>query len=266
MHTKKSLLTGVSAALLLSLAAIAQPAPEQAQPMPGQVGARPAGPGGNAPAANAGIDSVKPLIKSTDEEWKVIGPKLQAVVTARQAVVTYTAAGTGGGGFGGFGGGGGFPNFGTDSFAGPAEDGPGFGGRGGRGGPGGPGGGDGRGGFDPAMAAAFAGRGGPGGADGAAGRGGFDPAAFAGRGGPGGGAPGGFGGNNNNNAVGTALAELKTALAEPTTTPEQAKAKLAAVRSARQKAVRDLATAQKNLLPLLTADQEATLVSLGYLD
>ena len=76
------------------------------------------------------------------------------------------------------------------------------------------------------------------------------------RGGPGG----------NNNAVGTALAELTTALADTTSTPEQIKAKLAAVRNARQKAAADLAAAQKALLPLLTADQEATLVSLGYLD
>ena len=73
-----------------------------------------------------------------------------------------------------------------------------------------------------------------------------------------------FGGNNN--AVGTALAELKTALADASSSPEQVKAKLAAVRSARQKAVNDLAVAQKSLLPLLTASQEATLVSLGYLD
>ena len=69
-----------------------------------------------------------------------------------------------------------------------------------------------------------------------------------------------------NNAVSSALAELTAALADTTSTPEQIKVKLAAVRTARQKAVVDLAAAQKALMPLLTADQEAMLVSLGYLD
>ena len=183
------------------------------------------------------MESVKLLIKATDEEWKVIGPKLQAVVAARQAVMTYTANAFGRGGFGGPG------DFGADSLNGPVADSPGFGGRFGRGGgPGGPEGGRGREGFDPAAFAAMA----------------------AARGGPGPGGPGGFGGVSN--AVSTALAELKTALADPTSSPVQLKTKLAAVRSARQKAALDLATAQKNLLRLLTADQEATLVSLGYID
>jgi hypothetical protein len=223
-------LAGISSVLLLSIGLIAQRGPEPAQ---------------SRPPASTGIESVKPLIKATDEEWKVIGPKLQSVVTARQAVMTYTANAFGRGGFGGPG------DFGTDSFNGPSSDGPGFGGgRFGRGGgaPGGADGGRGREGFDPAAFAAMAAaRGGPGGP-----------------GGPGGGGPGGFGGINN--AVSTALADLKTALADPTSTPLQLKTKLAAVRSARQKAAVDLATAQKNLLRLLTADQEATLVSLGYID
>ena len=249
MHKTKYLLAGLSSILFLSIALIAQRGPGQPQ----------AGPGANAPSTSAGIESVKALIKATDAEWHVIGPRLQAVVTARQSVVTYTAAAPGRGGLGG----GGFPDFGGDSFAGPVGDSPGFGGRGGSGGPGG------RGGFDPASF--FGGRGGP---EGASGRGGFDPASFfggrggpegaSGRGGPGGGAPWDFGPNNN--AVSMALAELKTALADPSSSPEQVKAKLAAVRSARQKAVTDLAAAQKGLLPLLTAGQEATLVSLGYLD
>jgi hypothetical protein len=41
---------------------------------------------------------------------------------------------------------------------------------------------------------------------------------------------------------------------------------MTAVRSARQKARIDLAAARKDLLQLLTLDQEATLVSLDYLD
>ncbi len=246
MNTKnKQLLAGLAAVAALSIGLASQRASGQ-----------PPGLAGNAGGANAAIEAIKPLIKATDAEWHVIGPKLQAVVTARQAAVTYTAAG-GRGGFGG----GGFPGFdGADSFAGPVADTQGFGGRGGSGG---------RGGFDPA--AFFGGRGGSGG------RGGFDPANFPGGrggfGGPGGASGrGGFGGGmpmdfgTNNNAVGTALAELKTALADASTSPEQVKAKLAAVRSARQKAINDLAVAQKSLLPLLTASQEATLVSLGYLD
>ena len=62
------------------------------------------------------------------------------------------------------------------------------------------------------------------------------------------------------------MTELKTALDDTATTPEQAQAKLMAVRDARKKAVADLAKAQNNLLLLLTADQEAMLVSLGYID
>jgi len=69
-----------------------------------------------------------------------------------------------------------------------------------------------------------------------------------------------------NNPVSAALRDLKTVLADPTTTPEQLKTKLAAIRTARQKAATDLQTAQRDVLRLLTADQEATLVSLGYID
>ena len=213
IQAQRYLLAGISSVLFFSMAMSAQPAREPSQSAPGQ-SPQPA-PAGVPPAANVGIESVKPLIKATDEEWKVIGPKLQAVVTARQAVMTYTAPAAGRGGFGGAG----FPNFGgTDSLAGPVADSQGFGGgRGGRG-----------------------------------------------RGPGGGGPPADFGGGNN--VVSTALAELKTVLAESTSTPEQIKAKVAAVRSARQKAAADLTTAQKNLLRLLTADQEVTLLSLGYLD
>ncbi len=231
MYMTKYLLTGIASALFLSMTLAAQSAPGQSAQ---------AGPGGNAATATAATDSLQSLIKATDEEWKVINPRLQAVVTARQAVMTYTATAAGRGGFGGG------PNFGTDSFDGPGN---GIGGgRGGRGGPGGFGG--------------FGGPGGPGGPDfgGGGGRGGRG----GGPGGPGGfGGPGGGGGSN---PVSAALAELKTALADTSSTPEQIKTKLDAVRNARQKAATDLATAQKKLLPLLSASQEATLVSLGYLD
>ncbi len=62
------------------------------------------------------------------------------------------------------------------------------------------------------------------------------------------------------------LSELRTALADPNATSEQLKDKLGAVRSARQKAEAELAAARKDLLELLTPDQEAILVSLNYLD
>jgi hypothetical protein len=211
---------GIASVLLLSVGLIAQRGSDP------------------SPPASTGIENVQQLIKATDQEWTVIAPKLQAVVTARQAVMTYTANAVGRGfGFPGPG------DFGTDSFNGPSNS-PGFGGRFGRGpgGPGSPDGGRGREGFDPAMLAAMA----------------------AARGGPGRGGPGALGGINN--PVSAALTDLKTALAEPTTTPEQVKTKLAAVRTARQKAATDLETAQKDVRRLLTADQEATLVSLGYID
>lgn len=213
MQTKTIMLTATSAILFAALAMLAQ------QP------AQTPGNGNNAATATVNVQS---LIKATDEEWRVINPKLQAVTTARQAVMTYTAATGGRVGFGG--------PAGTDSF-----DGPGNGIGGGRGGRGGGGGGRGFGGMG-------GGRGGSGG---------------GGRGGPG--RPAGRGGGGAN-AVGSALAELNTALADTTSTPEQVKAKVAAVRTARQRAAADLAEAQQALLPLLTPDQEATMVSLGYID
>jgi hypothetical protein len=69
-----------------------------------------------------------------------------------------------------------------------------------------------------------------------------------------------------NNAISAALDELKTTLANSASTPEQVKVKLAAVRAERKKAESNLAAAQKALLLLITPAQEATLVSLGYLD
>jgi len=73
----------------------------------------------------------------------------------------------------------------------------------------------------------------------------------------------GFGANN---AVTQALTELRTVVIDPNATAEQIKEKTAVVRTTRQKAKSDLAAAQKDLIPLLTQDQEAVLVVLGYLD
>jgi hypothetical protein len=78
------------------------------------------------------------------------------------------------------------------------------------------------------------------------------------------GPPPGFGGPGG--AGMQALMDLLAATNDPKTTPEQLKEKLAAVRAARQKARADLAAAQKDLLELLTSDQEAVLVDLGVLE
>jgi hypothetical protein len=305
----------------------------------------------------AGFDAVKSQIKATDEEWKVIGPKLRKVMTARRATELSTRT-TGMGGFGG-------PGFGNDSFAGPGNFGPGR-----FGGPGGPGGfgalpqagqvlapflqgllsltaeqkkqletlqnevnsklakvlteaqskqlkepqpGFGPGGFaalprpgqilssaqqdrlslsaeqkkqletlqkevdgqlgklltepqnkqlkDMQQGLGRVGMGGPPG---------FAPGASPGPtpGAPSGPAPSGppgFG-EGGDSAVLQALTELQSALDDTSTTPAQLKERVAAVRLARQKARDKLVAAQKELLELLTPDQEAVLVRLGYLD
>ena len=48
--------------------------------------------------------------------------------------------------------------------------------------------------------------------------------------------------------------------------PKQLNEKVAAVRAARKKAREKLEAVQKELLLLITADQEAVLVRLGYVD
>jgi len=227
-----------------------------------------------------GLEDIQARIRASDEEWKVIGPKLRRLMMAYAAAeVSFdesTLDGTddpgfappGRGGPGGPGGGPGGP--GKDSFSSPAdagpfdrgggspiamnrdwEPGPGPGGFG-RGGPGpgrfGPGG-PGPDGFGP----------GPGGF----GRGGRGRGGFGGM--PPFGGPPGFGGPGGN-AVTQKLAELRTALADPNTTPAQLQEKLGVVRDARVKAKAELAAARKDLLELLTPDQEAVLVSLNYLD
>lgn len=242
-RTRCVLIASASSALVLSAALFAQTAPA---PASRGSGPSPQTAATAAAAPNAGIDGVKTQIKATDEEWSVIGPKLQAVVASRQTVMTYATTGVPGGFFGR---GGGPPGFGSDSLNGPGR-GPGFGGglrgRGGQGVP--PG-------FDPSTF--FTGRGAQGGPPP-----GFDPAALSGN--DGGAAPPPMGGGDN--AISAALDELKTTLANSASTPAQVKTKLAAVRAARKKAESNLAAAQKALLLLITPAQEATLVSFGYLD
>ncbi|HVT82641.1 MAG TPA: hypothetical protein VHM90_18515, partial [Phycisphaerae bacterium] len=63
-----------------------------------------------------------------------------------------------------------------------------------------------------------------------------------------------------------ALSDLTTALADSATTTEQLKQKLEIVRDARLKTRSDMENARKELLKILTTEQEATLVSLGYIE
>ncbi|MGB2806776.1 MAG: hypothetical protein WBC22_03485 [Sedimentisphaerales bacterium] len=67
-------------------------------------------------------------------------------------------------------------------------------------------------------------------------------------------------------AVGKATQELQEVLRSETAKPEQIKAKLTALRTAKEKAKKDLATAQKELKEKLTVKQEAILVLSGYLN
>jgi Spy/CpxP family protein refolding chaperone len=84
---------------------------------------------------------------------------------------------------------------------------------------------------------------------------------------PFGGFPGGgpFGGMNTN-VIRQAQTELQTVLKESKHSAAEVREKMAAVRAARQRARADLEAAQRDLTPLLTTEQEAVLVSLGYLD
>jgi hypothetical protein len=68
------------------------------------------------------------------------------------------------------------------------------------------------------------------------------------------------------NSVQILLAELQTLLGDTSTSDKQLFDKLTAIRSARAKAARELDAAQQDLKLLLTTDQLAVLVSLGYMD
>jgi hypothetical protein len=89
----------------------------------------------------------------------------------------------------------------------------------------------------------------------------------AGPGAPGGPPRGGPGGGPGQRDPSAQLrTDLQAALDDPKASPDEIREKLAALRKAREKAKADLAAAQKDLLELLTAYQEAVLVNLGYLD
>jgi len=86
---------------------------------------------------------------------------------------------------------------------------------------------------------------------------------------------GGNNGDNNANnqqntrpqtAVSQASDDLRKALEDKSTPPEEITKKIAALHEAREKAKADLAAAQKDLRELLSVRQEATLIESGILD
>jgi hypothetical protein len=62
------------------------------------------------------------------------------------------------------------------------------------------------------------------------------------------------------------MSALQTAAADPNTSDDDLKQKIEAVRTARAKARADLDAAVKDLEEVLTPDQQAMLVALGYLE
>lgn len=77
---------------------------------------------------------------------------------------------------------------------------------------------------------------------------------------------GGFPDMGANHAVALAVSQLGKALSATNTSAAELQEKTAAVRDARRRALSDLDAAQHKLRQLLTLEQEAVLVSLGYLD
>jgi Spy/CpxP family protein refolding chaperone len=85
-----------------------------------------------------------------------------------------------------------------------------------------------------------------------------------GRGGPGG--PPGGDPNAQQSPTQAATKDLQTALDNKDAKPEEIKAKLTALREAREKAKSEMTAAQKDLRELLTQRQEAVMVMMGFLD
>ena len=67
-------------------------------------------------------------------------------------------------------------------------------------------------------------------------------------------------------ALGKAIAQLRTTLANPSAPPEDIKKQLTAVRAARERARQELTAAQEDLKRILTVQQEAQLVLMGQLN
>jgi hypothetical protein len=224
--------------------------------------------GSSQPAANlSGPESLRARLRASDEEWKLIEPLIRDVIAARQAVQTGFATGVSGN-FGGNRGGGGAMGifaalFGNDSFSGPGDSAGGFGSRGW--GPGGFAFGGGTGGTGPGGGGPRTdrpelrrGTNGPGGSGSPDGRGAIKPDAPA--------PPSRGSVSAQDSAVAQALSDLQEAMSDAATTSQQLQAKVAAVRTARQKAKAKLEAVQKELRELVGPDHEAALVGLGYLE
>src|SRR5205814_1671569 len=78
--------------------------------------------------------------------------------------------------------------------------------------------------------------------------------------------PGFPGGSGGSNIISQAQAELKAVIDDKKHSKAEVEEKVVVVRKARQKAQADLESAQKDLLLLLTKEQEAVLVSLGFVE
>jgi hypothetical protein len=213
---------------------------------------------GNTPDPEA----LRNTLRATNEEWMVIWAKLQEIIRLRAEVHATAADGDPTGASNMMFGGAGMPG-GGNSLEGPASQGPdvNLGRRGGMGGGQGGFGGN-QNPFTPPQTGQSGGRGGTGGFGGFGGSGG-------GRGGFGRLTAGGFGNMldvGSANGVAALMVELQNLLADKSTSDEQIREKLEAIRATRQKDVRDLAAAQADILPLLTTRQVAMLTALGYLD
>ena len=73
-------------------------------------------------------------------------------------------------------------------------------------------------------------------------------------------------GGARDSAISQAMDDLQKAASDAKATPDQLRTKVAVVRAARQKAKAKLEAARKELLTLLSPEQEALLVGLGYLE
>ncbi len=190
--------------------------------------------GGGAPEDESAV--LQARLRSTQEEWSIIYPQLQRITALRAAVYASGAAATSSGN-------GGTRRMLDSPLGGTSMDAPtmvGSGGRwGGRTNP-----------FDPARA--------PGSPSNGSALGGITRR--VGR---------GMAGSlrlRDGNPVQALLTELQGLLEDTNTTDKQLWDKLTAIRAARGKAARELETAQRDLTELLTVDQLAVLMNLGYMD
>jgi len=186
----------------------------------------------------ANAERLKQVLDVSEEEWKEIEPAIDAVQKAQRNLRA------------GFGRRGGFGGFGGRGFGGRGPGGPASGGRG----PGGPGfGGQDAGGPGPdGRGAGGRGRGGRG-RDRAPGRGNMGP-----------GMPG-FG-DEEPSELAKKTDALRALLDKGNAKAAQLKSALAAVRTARKKAEKQLADARADLNDLLNLRQEAEMVLMGYLE